>query len=156
VHFLGGLPAARFGVGAFPVFLAEMEYYGFPLQGPGWLKVASHVTGAAVDPDAGYEVDQAEVASVRAFLRQVIPAAATLELALVDRCMYDMTPDEDFILDHVPAAPNIIVGSGFSGHGFKFGALIGELLAALTLDQPPEFPLDRFTLSRFDQPSIAR
>jgi monomeric sarcosine oxidase len=156
VCYLAGADPSAFAVGAFPVFLAEMACYGFPLQGPGWLKVASHVTGAAVDPDAGYEVDQAEVASVRAFLRQVIPAAATLELALVDRCMYDMTPDEDFILDHVPAAPNIIVGSGFSGHGFKFGVLIGELLAALALDQPPEFPLDRFTLSRFDQPSITR
>ncbi len=148
-YFAGADPAA-FAVGAFPVFLAEMACYGFPLQGPGWLKVASHVTGPTVNPDTGYPVDNAEVASVRAFLRQVIPAAAALELALVDRCMYDMTPDEDFILDYLPGAPSVVIGSGFSGHGFKFGVLIGELLAALALDQPPAFPLERFRLSRFD------
>ncbi len=149
VCYFAGADAALFAVGAFPVFLAEMESYGFPLQGSGWLKVASHITGAAVNPNDGYATDEAEVASVRDFLRRVIPAAGALELALVDRCMYDMTPDEDFILDHVPGADAIILGSGFSGHGFKFGVLIGELLAALALDQPPEIPLERFRLSRF-------
>ncbi len=141
---------AAFGVGAFPVFLAEMNCYGFPLQGAGWLKVASHVVGAAVNPNDGYDPDETEIAYVRDFLRRVIPAAGALDLALVDRCMYDMTPDEDFILDHLPGANAIILGSGFSGHGFKFGPLIGELLAALALDQEPEFSLDRFRASRFD------
>ena len=75
--------------------------------------------------------------------------AGALELASVDRCMYDMTPDEDFILDHLPGADAVILGSGFSGHGFKFGPLIGELLAALALDQEPAFPLERFRASRF-------
>lgn len=149
VCYFAGADAAAFSVGAFPVFLAEMECYGFPLQGAGWLKVASHVTGATVDPNAGYATDEAEVAFVRDFLRRVIPAAGALDLALVDRCMYDMTPDEDFILDHLPGAESIILGSGFSGHGFKFGVLIGELLAALALDQQPAFPLERFRLSRF-------
>ena len=150
VCYLAGADPATFAVGAFPVFLAEMACYGFPLQGPGWLKVASHVTGPTVNPDAGYSVDDAEVASVRAFLRQVIPAAAALELAQVDRCMYDMTADEDFILDRLPGASSVVIGSGFSGHGFKFGVLIGELLAALALDETPAFPLERFRLSRFD------
>ncbi len=149
VCYFAGADPALFGVGAFPVFLAEMECYGFPLHGPGWLKVASHVTGPDAQPDAGYAVDDAEVAFVRDFLRRIIPAAGALDLALVDRCMYDMTPDEDFILDHLPGAEHLLIGSGFSGHGFKFGALIGELLAALTLDQAPEFPLDDFRLSRF-------
>ncbi|MDE3230297.1 MAG: N-methyl-L-tryptophan oxidase [Chloroflexota bacterium] len=148
-YFSGADPAA-FGVGAFPVFLAEMTCYGFPLQGSGWLKVASHVIGASVDPDAGYVPDDAEIAFVRDFLRRVIPGAAGLELASVDRCMYDMSPDEDFILDHLPGANAVILGAGFSGHGFKFGVLIGELLAALALDQPPEFSLERFRASRFD------
>jgi len=133
-----------------------MEYYGFPLHGPAWLKVASHITGQTVDPENGYEPDDAEVEGVRAFLRRVIPAAAALELAQVDRCMYDMTPDEDFILDRLPGAERIIVGSGFSGHGFKFGVLIGDLLASLALDEEPAFPLERFRLSRFDEMSTVR
>lgn len=155
VCYLAGADPAAFGVGAFPVFLAEMACYGFPLQGPDWLKVASHRTGPTVNPDAGYAPDEAEIAEVRAFLRAVIPQAAALDVALVDRCMYDMTPDEDFILDQLPGAESIVIGSGFSGHGFKFGVLIGELMAALALDQSPAFPLDRFTLGRFDKASVA-
>ncbi|HEX5572821.1 MAG TPA: N-methyl-L-tryptophan oxidase [Ktedonobacterales bacterium] len=151
VCYFAGADPQVFGIGAFPVFLAAMEYYGFPLAGPGWLKVASHVTGVTVDPDAGYSVDDGEAASVRDFLRRVIPQAGELELAGVDRCMYDMSPDEDFILDRAPGAGQIIIGSGFSGHGFKFGVLIGELLAALALDEEPTFPLERFRLSRFEQ-----
>jgi monomeric sarcosine oxidase len=156
VCYFAGADPQQFGVGAFPVFLAEMESYGFPLQGSGWLKVASHITGATVDPDDGYAADEDGVARVRDFLRRVIPQAAALELVSVDRCMYDMAPDEDFILDALPGAERIIIGSGFSGHGFKFGALIGELLAALALDQEPAFPLERFRLSRFGQRDVVR
>jgi monomeric sarcosine oxidase len=147
VCYFAGLPSERFGVGAFPVFLVGMHYYGFPLHGPGWFKVGSHAFGAEVDPDAGYEPDMGEVETVRAFLRETIPEAAEAELALVDRCMYDVTPTEDFILDQHPGGAGIIIGSGFSGHGFKFGILIGELLAALALDEEPALPMDRFRLN---------
>lgn len=149
VAYFRGLPSQRFGVGAFPVFLAGMQYYGFPLQGPGWFKTASHIVGPASDPNVPYPPDEAEVAAVRSFFRRVIPEATEAPLALVDRCRYDMTPDEDFILDAHPAGPGVVIGSGFSGHGLKFGVLIGELLAALALDQPPAVPLDRFRLGRF-------
>ncbi|HKV86253.1 MAG TPA: N-methyl-L-tryptophan oxidase [Ktedonobacterales bacterium] len=150
VCYFSGLPSASFGVGQFPVFLVGMEYYGFPLVGPDWFKVGSHRFGATTDPNAPYAGSDDEVAEVRSFLRRVIPAAADGTLEMVDRCMYDVSPDEDFILDTLPLAPGIIVGSGFSGHGFKFGVLIGELLAALTLGDTPAVPLDRFRLDRFD------
>jgi monomeric sarcosine oxidase len=149
VCYFSGVDPELFAVGRFPVFLAGMSEYGFPLQGPGWFKVGIHTFGQTADPDAGYPPDEAEVEQVRAFLRRVIPAAAEGSRALVDRCMYDLTPDEDFILDHYPGGRTVVIGSGFSGHGFKFGVLIGELLAALALDEPPEFPLERFCLSRF-------
>jgi len=149
VCYLSELSPQTFGVGVFPVFLAGMEYYGFPLQGPGWLKVGCHTTGPQVDPNLTYEADLQEVADVRAFLRRVIPRAAAGKLMLVDRCMYDVTPDEDFILDVHPGGSGVIIGSGFSGHGFKFGPLIGELLASVALGEEPEFPLERFHLSRF-------
>jgi glycine/D-amino acid oxidase-like deaminating enzyme len=64
--------------------------------------------------------------------------------------MYDVTPDEDFILDAHPGGSGVIIGTGFSGHGFKFGILIGEMLAALTRGVPSSVPLERFRLSRFD------
>jgi monomeric sarcosine oxidase len=148
VIYLGGLPAERFGVGVFPVFLAKMEYYGFPLQGPGWLKVASHVFGATHDPNVPQQIDADEVERVRAWAREVIPEAGDAPVVATDLCMYDLVADEDFILDRHPASPHVIVGSGFSGHGFKFGVLIGEVLAALALDEDPGLPLDRFQLQR--------
>ena len=133
----------------FPVFLVGMNQYGFPLQGPGWFKIGLHAFGETADPNAGYAVDEAQVEAVRDFLRRVIPEAATGRLALVDRCMYDVTPDEDFILDRHPGGAGVIIGSGFSGHGFKFGVLIGEMLAALARGVEPPVPLERFRLSRF-------
>lgn len=148
VGYYSGLDPARFGVGAFPVFLARMTFYGFPLDGPGWLKVATHAFGATVDPDVGYAADQDEIDAVRTFLARTIPAAAEAHLEYVDRCMYDLTPDEDFILDRHPGGDGVIIGSGFSGHGFKFGILIGRMLADLALGGTPEFPLDRFRLKR--------
>lgn len=149
VVYLSGLSPDLFSIGRFPVFLVGMHHYGFPLQGEGWFKVGSHRFGETVEPSAGYPVDDDEVGEVRAFLRRMLPAAADGELALVDRCMYDVTPDEDFILDTHPGGDGVIVASGFSGHGFKFGVLLGELIAALTLGVTPPLPLDRFRLARF-------
>jgi monomeric sarcosine oxidase len=153
VCYVAGLSPAEFAVGRFPVFLVGMTYYGFPLQGPGWFKVGWHGRGADADPNDPYPPDPAQVAEVREFLRRVIPAAAEAELALVDRCMYDMTPDEDFILDRHPGGPGVVIGSGFSGHGFKFAPVIGDLLASLALGAEPAFPLDPFRLARFATPA---
>ncbi|MGZ3673984.1 MAG: N-methyl-L-tryptophan oxidase [Ktedonobacterales bacterium] len=151
ISYFDGISPDDFAVGKFPVFLAGMHYYGFPLHGQGWFKAASHDFGATVDPNIPYSPDEAELESVRAFLRDVIPSAANARLAAFDHCMYDLTPDEDFILDKHPESDNVVIGSGFSGHGFKFGLLIGELLASLALDTPPQFPLDRFRLNRFSR-----
>jgi monomeric sarcosine oxidase len=138
-----------FAVGRFPVFLVGMNQYGFPLHGSGWFKVGLHAFGETADPNAGYDPDMQEVEAVREFLRRVIPDAAEARLELVDRCMYDVTPDEDFILDVYPGGNGVIIGSGFSGHGFKFGILIGELLAALARGVESPVPMERFRLDRF-------
>ena len=60
-----------------------------------------------------------------------------------------MTPDEDFVLDYFPGYRNLVVGAGFSGHGFKFGPVIGDLLACLLLEERPAFDLSGFALARF-------
>jgi monomeric sarcosine oxidase len=149
VCYFSGLDEKSFGVGHFPVFLSGMNQYGFPMHGPGWLKVGLHDFGATVDPNAGYEPDINEVEAVRDFLRAYIPGAAQAELAGVDRCMYDVTGDEDFILDYHPGGRGVVIASGFSGHGFKFGIVVGRLLCALALETEPEFSLERFRLDRF-------
>ena len=60
-----------------------------------------------------------------------------------------MTPDGDFIIDRLPGAPNIIVASPCSGHGFKFAPVIGEILADLALDGATRHDISRFKLARF-------
>ncbi len=147
ICYLRGVPEESFAAGRFPIFLAGMRYYGFPLIGD-LFKVGLHDFGATADPNAGYAPNRDEVESIRGFLRRVIPVVAEAELALVDRCMYDVSPDEDFILDRHPGGRGVLIGSGFSGHGFKFGILIGELLAALALGLAPAVPLDRFSMTR--------
>ena len=150
VCYLSGLSTEDFGVGKFPVFLAGGRYYGFPIHTEdGRFKVASHVIGEDVDPNAGYDVDDAEIQDCIAFLRRVIPRAADGKVVGIDRCMYDVTPDQHFILDHHPLNPSVIAATGFSGHGFKFGILTGRLVASLALDTEPEFSLEPFRLDRF-------
>jgi monomeric sarcosine oxidase len=147
-HF-GGLSQENFGVGRFPVFMAEGQAYGLPLHGPGWLKVGTGHSELPADPKDPYYPDEATIGSVRAFLLRVVPMAGKSEITFVDRCMYDMTPDRDFIIDVHPGGPGVVIGTGFSGHGFKFGILIGKLLADVALSRTPEFPIERFRIDRF-------
>jgi sarcosine oxidase len=62
-----------------------------------------------------------------------------------ERCVYDNATDADFVLDRVG---RVVVGCGTSGHGFKFGPLLGELLADLAEGRRPLVDLDRFSLHR--------
>jgi sarcosine oxidase len=63
-----------------------------------------------------------------------------------ETCIYTMAPDQDFVLDRVGP---LVIGSACSGHGFKFGPLLGELLADLALGGSADMPTERFALSRF-------
>ena len=65
-------------------------------------------------------------------------------------CMYSLTPDKHFVLDIHPECPALVLGAGFSGHGFKFAPVIGEILAELALEGTTQHPIDFLRLSRFD------
>jgi glycine/D-amino acid oxidase-like deaminating enzyme len=67
--------------------------------------------------------------------------------------MYTRTPDDHFIVDRHPTAPNVVIAAGFSGHGFKFTPAIGEQLANLTLD-PDVDPFALFRIDRFATAAI--
>ena len=60
-----------------------------------------------------------------------------------------MTPDGDFLIDRLPTAPQVIVASPCSGHGFKFAPVIGEILADLATHGATRHDIARFSLSRF-------
>ena len=64
-------------------------------------------------------------------------------------CLYTNTPDENFILDFHPAHGNVVLGCVFSGHGFKFAPVVGEVLADLALQGRTTLPVDFLQLSRF-------
>jgi sarcosine oxidase len=65
-------------------------------------------------------------------------------------CMFTNTPDGDFLLDVHPDHPNVVVGAGFSGHGFKFASVVGATPADLALDGATTHPIEPFRIDRFD------
>jgi sarcosine oxidase len=64
-------------------------------------------------------------------------------------CLFTNSPDEHFILDSSPQQNEVILAAGFSGHGFKFASVIGEVLADLALDGHTGHDISMFALSRF-------
>ena len=145
--------AALFAPDRFPVFLLESRHgthYGFPARGGSGVKIAKHHhADEAVDPETvDRTVSAQDEAMVRAALAAHIPAANRVMLA-AKTCLYTVTPDHHFIVDRLPGAPNVIVASACSGHGFKFAPMLGEALAQLALDGETAHDLSRFRLSRF-------
>ncbi len=138
-----------------PVFIVESRHgmhYGIPPRGniQAGIKVAKHHhRGETVDPD-GYDrtVSAEDEALIRAALADHLPAANGRLLA-AKTCLYTMTPDGHFLIDRLPGAPNIIVASPCSGHGFKFAPVIGEILADLAIKGATAHDIARFSLGRF-------
>ena len=129
----------------------------WPQRGPDWyvvpaaggapgVKVAAHVARRAIDPRQGpfTRIDPALEAQADAYVRARLPGLVPSGMA-PETCLYTMTADEDFILDR--QGP-VVVGGGCSGHAFKFGPLLGEIVAGLALGEEPAVPLDRFALAR--------
>jgi sarcosine oxidase len=67
-------------------------------------------------------------------------------------CLFTNTPDEHFVIDTLPGAPEVVVASPCSGHGFKFASVVGEALADLATKGTSKLDLSLFNISRFDQP----
>lgn len=64
-------------------------------------------------------------------------------------CMYTNTPDENFILDFVPGYQDVVVAIGFSGHGFKFASVVGEIMTDLAMKGSTELPIEFLSAKRF-------
>ena len=152
-----------FEAGAFPVFVMEVPegmYYGFPLfaGGPPGLKLGRfHHRHQAVDPDqldrGGAGPDDESL--LRDFAASYLPDGAGPAQAM-KVCMFTNTPDEHFILDLHPELPQVVLGAGFSGHGFKFCSVVGEILADLALEGETRHGIDLFRANRFEPQLTAR
>lgn len=144
---------ALFAPGRFPVFYLEVEegrYYGFPIFGiPGFKVGRYHHREERVDPDRmDRESHREDEVLLRAFAERYFPDGAGPTLSL-KTCLFTNSPDEHFIVDVHPEYPQVSIAAGFSGHGFKFCSIIGEILADLAERGETKHDIGLFRLSRF-------
>jgi monomeric sarcosine oxidase len=145
-----------------PIYIHEapdgMQVYGFPaIDGPaGGAKVAFFRRGSTVSDPEGLDrvVHPEEVDQMAAYLAGVLPALPGRFLRGVP-CMYTTTPDEDFVIGRHPEHAQVTVACGFSGHGFKFVPVVGEILADLAVDGTTKHPIALFDPLRFRRPPAA-
>ncbi|WP_137289300.1 N-methyl-L-tryptophan oxidase [Natronorubrum halophilum] len=137
----------------FPVWnlqVPEGRYYGFPVHDvPGFKFGRYHHREETVDPDAfEREPTQADERLLREFAEGYFPEGAGPTMGL-QTCLFTNTPDGHFVLDTLPDHPQVTVAAGFSGHGFKFASVIGEITADLALEGETTHPIERFSIDRF-------
>ena len=89
-----------------------------------------------------------DLANLEYFLKKYLPG--TFESMLSAKtCLYANTPDENFIIDKLPGYEgNVVVACGFSGHGFKFVSVVGEILADLAIDGTTKQPIEFLNAKR--------
>ncbi|MDS1270610.1 FAD-dependent oxidoreductase [Lipingzhangella sp. LS1_29] len=144
-----------------PVFVrAESDgtaWYGFPsLDGGRTVKIGVHADGASgpgvqrgerVDPDIGPRpadaADAQRLARLAERLRGIDPTPSRLTT-----CMYTMTQDQHFLIGPHPRVPGLLLGGGFSGHGYKFASAVGRALADLAQQGTTTVPIHPFRPDR--------
>jgi sarcosine oxidase len=137
-----------------PVFMvADQEgfFYGFPMVDPEGVKIARHYGQVEVHQPSEImrEILPEDDAALRVFLNRRIPTLAKSHSPLAKTCIYTLSPDRHFLVGPLPENPNIIVGAGFSGHGFKFASVVGEILSQLVSNQPVSLNIEFLNLGRF-------
>jgi len=149
-----GPPNAAFGPDAVPTFLLERRGlpalgYGFPDIGDG-VKAALHAYGAPVENadalDRSIDTER-DVAPIAAMLEDWLPGAGA-SIRDAKACMYALTADRDFAIDRHPLDDRVVLCGGFSGHGFKFASVVGEIAAGLALDGESPHRIDFLSLER--------
>jgi len=134
---------------AFIHFLGDRAYYGIPMREAEGMKVARHHGGQITTADAiNRQVTQEDEADVRRYLARHLPDADGPLLA-AEVCMYTNTPDDHFIVDRHPQFENVLIAGGFSGHGFKFSPVVGEVLAEMVSVHRVGEGMELFSLRRF-------
>jgi glycine/D-amino acid oxidase-like deaminating enzyme len=150
-----GTPAGdpRFHDPAMPVWLDARErvFYGIPGNAHRGFKVADDTPGTEMDPTtAARDVSPSGIAAARRFLRQRFPLLADAPLLGSEVCQYEATPDSHLIIDRHPAATNVWIAGGGSGHAFKMGPALGEMLTSCILGEAAPDP--QFSLARLASP----
>lgn len=150
--FFFGTPASdpRYDEGSIPVWADHSDHfiYGIPGNESRGFKVADDTRGPEFDPTAGERlVSHDRLADARRYLAYRFPGMKGAPLVETRVCQYEDTTDHNFIIDRHPGNENVWIIGGGSGHGFKHGPALGEMVARLVLGDETADPL--FSLARF-------
>jgi glycine/D-amino acid oxidase-like deaminating enzyme len=151
--FYFGTPAGdeRFADSRLPVWvdLSDRFIYGIPGNLHRGFKVADDARGPEFDPTGGSRMPSQEgELATRRFLNRRFPALTDAPVLGAEVCQYENTPDRQFIIDRHPGMPDVWMAGGGSGHGFKMGPVIGEILARQVLEDATPDPF--FSLARLE------
>jgi glycine/D-amino acid oxidase-like deaminating enzyme len=136
------------------VDFGERLIYGIPGNVHRGFKLADDTPGPRFDPTSGSrDLTREGVEAMRAFLKRRFPALAAAPFLGGEVCQYEASPDSHFIVDRHPAASNVWIAGGGSGHGYKMGPAMGEVLAAALLGAP--LPTREWSLARLEDPARA-
>jgi sarcosine oxidase len=152
VFFFGTPPGdTRFHDPNIPVWADHRDhfYYGIPGSDRRGFKIADDSRGPSFDPTHGERIiDPKTLRDIREYLAFRFPAMKDAPLVESRVCQYEQTPDSHFIIDRHPASENVWLLGGGSGHGFKHGPAMGEMMADLILkdrEAPAVWKLSRFS-----------
>lgn len=130
IAYVHGVPAA-FTRPSFPPFSCiDNGYYGFPAEGSVGLKIAHHHLGERLeDPDFDRRSTPSDfLDGARRFLREDLGLEPDRFSITAESCMYNLSPSGDFLLDEHPSLPGLFLATAGSGHGFKFGSILGRVV----------------------------
>ena len=145
-----------FQLGAFPVFNLEARpgdgagrFYGSPIHTvPGFKIGKYHHLRENTNPDrVDRTIHEKDEKVLREGIRRYFPDADGPTMAL-KTCLFTNSPDEHFIMGVHPEIPEVIVAAGFSGHGFKFCSVVGEIMADLALKGETRHGIELFMVAR--------
>ena len=151
----------QFELNKFPCWMISDDekhgcYYGFPLLDtekfgePAGLKLAHHFPNEVTDPDkVDRQATEKDIQNLKYCLNKYLPGVFD-SILHTKICLYANSPDEDFIIDKLPGyEENVSIACGFSGHGFKFASVVGEILADLAIEGRSDLPIEFLNANRF-------
>ena len=151
----------QFALNNFPCWMVGDDekhgcYYGFPLLDtkkfgePTGLKLAHHFPKEVTDPDkVDRQATEKDIQNLKYCLDKYLPEVFDSILS-TKICLYANSPDENFIIDKLPGyEENVSIACGFSGHGFKFASVVGEILADLAINRKTDHPIKFLNAKRF-------
>ena len=138
----------------FPAFTIQLDngthYYGFPSNN-GLIKIGRHQGGQKISSAAerlSFGTLAEDTTEIDPLFKNVLKNIGKLDHGV--SCSYDLSPDENFIIDYLPDKKHIQIVTGLSGHGFKFASVLGEIIVNKVIGNEVKFDLSPFLLSRFD------